>query len=371
MPRRQTRRTSSPKSAVPFLSIALSIIAIAVSGYALYTVQHLPPATTIVQQSQSASGTSQGSQGSSLALPDYNIQSALITPQSSLAAYPVITDNKSLGSTLNGINAPLNQTELSAINNEPDSYYEKAGEYLLNNSLASFFGGAGSPGVKVNAFTVNGKPSVIYLGSITCVFCGENRWAMALALAKFGSFNSLYKGYSALHDQDVPTLYWLPATYNSSQVNLGSFYNSSLVNLIVIEDTMPISGGFNLEPLNSMQNQINATGNLAYKDAFEYILKMGNFQGTPYTIWGTYQYSGANGEIFGNLNATIGSSLPLTYMTHDQVLNQIRSFNTSFSWGEYAAADLYIAQLCPSLNNTPSVCNLPAIKGIQQRLSIS
>jgi hypothetical protein len=59
-------------------------------------------------------------------------------------------------------------------------------------------------------FSYNGKPSVIYIGAISCVWCGENRWAMAMALSRFGSFNSLYIGYSSIHDGDVPTLYWKP-----------------------------------------------------------------------------------------------------------------------------------------------------------------
>ena len=51
-------------------------------------------------------------------------------------------------------------------------------------------------------------------------------------------------------------------------------------------------------------------------------------------------------------------------MTHAQVLSQLSSFNDQFAWSEYAAADVYIAQVCPSINNTAPVCSLPAIKSI-------
>ena len=62
---------------------------------------------------------------------------------------------------------------------------------------------------------VDGKPSVVYIGALSCVFCAENRWAMALALSRFGNFTALYKGYSSLGDYDVPTLFWNTDNYTS------------------------------------------------------------------------------------------------------------------------------------------------------------
>lgn len=218
---------------------------------------------------------------------------------------------------------------------------------------------------RVSPFIVNGKPSVIYLGSITCIFCGENRWAMALALSRFGSFSQLYKGYSALGDSDVPTLYWSPASYNQSTVDLGAFYNSSYITFIVLEDTAPISGGFVLQPLNLMQQEINRTGNPIYSDAMAFVLGLNNFQGTPYTIWGADQVGGADAVDFGN-SMPSNSTLPLTYMTHRAVLQQLSKPSNQFAWTEYAAADIYIAMTCSSINNAAPVCTLPAISAIER-----
>ena len=39
------------------------------------------------------------------------------------------------GNTIAGINTPLTPAQLSVINNAPNSYFESAGERLLNNSL--------------------------------------------------------------------------------------------------------------------------------------------------------------------------------------------------------------------------------------------
>jgi hypothetical protein len=301
-------------------------------------------------------------------VPSFNISSPLITPQFSLASDPIVTTNQSFGNRLTNINQPLNNTELSIINNAPNSYFEIAGEMYLNNTLnnpvGSHMGGWSTQ--KVPPFVVNGKPSVVYFGSITCIFCGENRWAMALALSRFGHFNALYKGYSSIGDSDVPTLYWSPAHYNQSTVDLGSFYNSSYINFIAIEDTDPISQGFNIQPSQTIGQEINQTGNLAYTDTFKYLMNQTQLDSTPYTVWGNNAVNGVDGVDFGNSTQTINGKLQLALMTHEQIFNQLSHPSDQFSWTEYAAADVYIAITCGSINNTASVCSLPAIQGIEK-----
>jgi hypothetical protein len=231
-----------------------------------------------------------------LNISGYNITGALITPSTSYSDAPVITKNETFTKRLTDINEPLNSSELAVINNAPDSYYEKAGGMYLNHTLNVSIGALAS---KLPLFMVNGKPTVIYLGSITCVFCGENRWAMAMALSRFGSFSYLFKGYSSVGDADLPTLYWTPAHYNSSSTTFGSFYSSSYINFLAIEDTNPISGGFNLNSLSTIQQRANQTNNQAYIDAMKYILSTKGFSGTPYTVWGAYQVGGADAVVLG------------------------------------------------------------------------
>jgi hypothetical protein len=272
----------------------------------------------------------------------------------------------SLGSTIAGIDTPLNSSALAVINDAPNAYFEQAGEEYQNGTLSDpVFTGTN----KVTGFTLNNKTSVVYLGSITCVFCGENRWAMALALSRFGSFSKLFIGYSALGDSDLPTLYWIPVNYNGSTDAIGNYYSSSIVNFLSIEDTHPITGGFALNNMPQMRSNINATGNETYIRVFSYVLNLSNnkttvFQGTPYTVWGSYQFSGADAEVFGNSTPT-GDSLPLTYETHGQVLSQLANPTDQFAQGEYAAADVYVAAICKSINNVAGVCSLPAIVGME------
>ena len=282
------------------------------------------------------------------------------------ASLRALNYQQSFGKRLTGINTPLSAAQMAVINNASDSYFETAGQMLLNGTINNSVGTGGLPH-KVAAITFNGKPSVIYFGSITCLWCGENRWAMALALGRFGSFSQLYKGYSSFGDYDLPTLYWRQDNYTNYSVMLGGFYNSSYLSFLPIEDTAPITGGFYLEPFNTTQQEINATGNAPYITAFNYILKIGTFQGTPYTIWGNYVVGGADAADFGN-SPPKGSNLPLENMTHQQVLAQLASPNDQFAWTEYAGADIYIALACASINNTAPICALPVIPQIEKTL---
>ncbi|MDE1761699.1 MAG: DUF929 family protein [Candidatus Micrarchaeota archaeon] len=280
-----------------------------------------------------------------------------------LAAIPIVSaalkgPAPNFGHTIAGINNPLTPSQLAVINNASNSAFEAAGEAFLSGNFSNV---GGFQRVNTTPLIINGKPSVVYLGAISCIYCGENRWAMALALSRFGSFSKLYIGYSALGDGDVPTLYWLPAAYNeTSGVNFGSNYSSSYINFLPIEYISPIKSGFQMQPLSFFQQKVNQTQDTGYSQAVNMIIRLNSFQGTPYTIWGNSVVPGADGSIFSN------QTTQLTNMTHQQVLNQIQA-STGLGSAEYAAADLYIAMICESINNAAPVCSLPAIPRIEAK----
>lgn len=283
-----------------------------------------------------------------------------------LAAAPLVAGiikgpAPNFGHTLAGINQPLTPSQLAVINNASNANFETAGLMYLNHSLQNASIIAPIP---VNSLTINGKPSVIYLGAISCIYCAENRWAMALALGQFGHFNSLYLGYSALGDGDVPTIYWAPAQYNSSSgATFGANYSSSYINFLPIEGQSKITGGFVPPTLSQMQQDAQSLNNSAYSLAINTILQLNNFQGTPYTIWGRNLMPGVDAVAGFAQN---GTGVALTYMTHAQVFSQLNAPNGEFSWTQYAGADLYIAMTCASINNTAPICSLPAIQSIER-----
>lgn len=291
------------------------------------------------------------------------------------------------GNRTTGIDTKLSAPELGAINNAPNGYFEQAGENLLNisipgeqisngtyySSASDFEIGFGRP-QQYNTLDYNGKPSVIYIGAISCVWCGENRWAMALALSRFGSFGSLYNGYSAVQDGDVPTLYWKYQNITSSgTADFGNSYTSNYINFFSAEYDSNIKGGFEFPsskyPISFF---VSSAPNQSYYNAMAFMNNTDKFEGTPFTFWGTSLDMGAVGVVLGTpQNGTqTSSNPPLTYMTQGEILGQLGSFNSTFAQEEYATADMYVAQMCHGLNNTAPVCALPAIGKYESKMGL-
>jgi thiol-disulfide isomerase/thioredoxin len=71
--------------------------------------------------------------------------------------------------------------------------------------------------------TENGKPEMLYMGAEYCPYCAAERWAMIVALSRFGTFKGLATVHSAVRngagtaepDPDTPTWTFLHATYSS------------------------------------------------------------------------------------------------------------------------------------------------------------
>jgi len=296
---------------------------------------------------------------------DITASGADLIPPSSFADAPVITTPQPAGQRLTNINAPLDAEELAVFNNAPSSYFQTAGEMFLNKSLANL---VGATVIKGPQLIFNGKTSVVYLGANTCIYCGENRWAMALALGTFGKFSHLFKGYSSLQDGDLPTVYWTASRYNvSSGIVFGNFYNSSVVTFVSMEYQSPISLPVQIPSLSYLQQQAAPTGSLAYTNAVDLIGKFNYYTGTPYTVWGKYIVPSADSTDFGNSSVS-SSRFPLANLTHEQVLTHLAHPSDQFSWTQYAAADLYIAMVCSTIGNSASICSLAAIQQIEGQL---
>jgi Domain of unknown function (DUF929) len=73
------------------------------------------------------------------------------------------------------------------------------------------------------ALTSNGKPEMLYMGAEYCPYCAAARWAMIVALSRFGTFTGLTTLHSAVAngagdaepDPDTPTWTFLHAHYSS------------------------------------------------------------------------------------------------------------------------------------------------------------
>ena len=51
-----------------------------------------------------------------------------------------------------------------------------------------------------DALTANGKPEMLYMGAEYCPYCAAERWAMIVALSRFGTFTGLATVHSAVEN---------------------------------------------------------------------------------------------------------------------------------------------------------------------------
>jgi Domain of unknown function (DUF929) len=65
--------------------------------------------------------------------------------------------------------------------------------------------------------TSGGKPEVFYVGAEFCPFCAAERWALTVALSRFGTFSGLHFIHSTSDDYapDTPTLTFYKSSYHS------------------------------------------------------------------------------------------------------------------------------------------------------------
>jgi hypothetical protein len=71
-------------------------------------------------------------------------------------------------------------------------------------------------GIKDSRLISNGKPELLYIGAEFCPVCATERWAMYVALSKFGTFSpEPGEIHSALSDGDIQTLTFYGTKFTS------------------------------------------------------------------------------------------------------------------------------------------------------------
>jgi hypothetical protein len=100
----------------------------------------------------------------------------------------------------------------------PATLLERLQSVPLKTLMSSPTGGIDvSPGsIKDPKLTSGGKPELLYIGAEFCPVCATERWAMYVALSKFGTF-SPQPGeiHSAIRDGDIQTLTFYKTKFTS------------------------------------------------------------------------------------------------------------------------------------------------------------
>ena len=203
--------------------------------------------------------------------------------------------------------------------------------------------------------SLNGKsPTVMYYGAEYCPFCAAERWGMAVALARFGSWTGLDTTASGLLDGDFSTL---------------SFRNAKLISRYV-----------NFVPIETCTNVVDpgATGCSGYKplqsptEAEQAVLAKyasskfvpGNAQGIsfPYIdVDNKVLYSGSTYE------PTV-----LTGLTQAQIAGGLTDASNPVTRSIIGTANYLTASICASTRDAPaSICTSAGVRAADAALGLT
>ncbi len=84
--------------------------------------------------------------------------------------------------------------------------------------------------------TKNGKPEILFIGTLWCPFCANESWALVAALSRFGTFKGLRTAYSSSSDlyPNTPSFNFRSVVYTSPYISFSAvvLQNSDHISLM-------------------------------------------------------------------------------------------------------------------------------------------
>jgi len=214
--------------------------------------------------------------------------------------------------------------------------------------------GAGTFANKIQTISGNpallksgGKPEMLYIGAEYCPYCGVTRWAMIVALSRFGTFSGLHTVHSSSTDvyANTPTFSFYKSAYTSKYLNFTSVELTTNV-----ADASSSSGYVPLQTPTAAQAAIENKYDVA-----------------PYTS--------ENGSIpfvdFGNKYLMIGTPfLPsvLDGMSWSTIASDLNNPNSAAAKAVDGTANYFTAAICKMTGNQPASACTPAVQSLESKL---
>lgn len=213
------------------------------------------------------------------------------------------------------------------------------------NAVGAGPSGAVAPLKQVSGATLTsaGKPEVLYMGAEYCPYCAAERWALTVALSRFGTFSNLRFIHSSSTDvyAHTPTLTYYKSGYTSKYVSFVS------VELYGLSQTTPLQ--------KASKAQL-ALMNTYTKGAFPFADIAGN-----YVVDGAQFMPTVLGSVYGP------GVIPKTQLTWKQTVTDLNNPNSQVGQTVLAAANHITAAICHATNGQPgTVCDSPAVKAVSK-----
>ena len=191
------------------------------------------------------------------------------------------------------------------------------------------------------AMTEGGKPRILYVGAEYCPYCAAERWAVAAALARFGTFSNLGQTTSSKVDvyPDTSTLSFHGATYTSKYIAFKAY--ETYTNQVQ---------GSSYKPLDTL-----STPDGKIFDKYDYPPYVSSKGAIPFIDFGgSYVSQGA----------TYSPQL-LAGLTHQQIATALTDPSTTIAKGAIGSANVFTAAICKLTKDQPSsVCSSKAVTAV-------
>jgi len=200
--------------------------------------------------------------------------------------------------------------------------------------------------------TANGKPEMLYMGAEYCPYCAAARWAMIVALSRFGTFSGLQTIHSAAAngagqaepDPNTPTWTFVHSTYTSKYLTFTP---------VELQTNIPdtASGSYtNLEtPTNAQQALLT------------------KYDAAPYT-----SEAGAIPFIdFGNKYLSIGSPYNpgvLSGLSWSTIAADLHNPNSAVAQAVNGTANYFTAAICKMTGNQPASACTAAVQSLESQI---
>lgn len=200
--------------------------------------------------------------------------------------------------------------------------------------------------VDAPALTENNLPHILYVGAEYCPFCASERWPMAVALSRFGTWSGLGQTHSSPSDvfPNTASLSFHGSSYSSKYI---SFTGKEL------QSNQVVSGRY--APLDKLSAK--------EQDVF------GTYNGPPY-----FSQAGAIPFVdLGGRYLISGASYDPTVLqgkTHEQIASALADPNSAIAKAIDGTANVVTAAVCELTKGQPGdVCTAPGVKAAAAALA--
>ena len=266
-----------------------------------------------------------------------------------VVAFALVKASSAPGKAAAGSASPTGaalQSLVAEVTGVPNSVLNEVG----TGGLSASDSGTGNPDnalatVGGSPLTAGGKPEVLYIGANYCPFCAAQRWAMIIALSRFGTFSGLTATHSSTSD-----IYPDTATFTF----YGSSYASKYVSFRAVEETENYRQGNSNSPsvpYVTLQTPTAAEQALAAR-----------YGGTSIPFLD-----------IGNRYVEVGNLAPygprdLAGKSWSQIAAALRDPSSPIAREVDASANYLTAAICRLTGNQPASAATPAVRAIEATL---